>query len=901
MPAPQNNLQGDLPPRTLTFLFTDVQGSTRLWEEYPDAMRAALARHDALLRRDIEGQSGRIFKTAGDAFHAAFAEPGQALAAALAAQSALHAEEWPLPGGVPLRVRMALHVGAAEERGGDFFGAPLGRAARLLAAAHGGQTLVSEPLAALLAGGPLGPDVSLRSLGRHRLKDLAQPQEVFQLSHPSLPHDFPPLRSLEAFTHNLPSQLSSFIGRDGEMTEARRLLTQTRLLTLTGTGGAGKTRLALQAAAEAVEDYPDGVWLVELASLRDPALLAQTVAAVLGVGEEGGPRSLAQTLADALRPKSLLLVWDNCEHLVDACARLAETLLRACPGLRLLATSREALEIGGEVVLVVSSLALPPVGPRGGARAATPETLAGCDSVRLFVERATTALPAFRLSAGNAPAVALVCARLDGIPLALELAAARVRVLTPEQIAGRLDDRFRLLSGGSRTALPRQQTLRALIDWSYDLLPAPEKTLLRRLSVFAGGWALEAAESVCSGEDVAEREVLDLLSRLVAKSLVMVEPPDAGQVRYRLLENLRSYARERLMETAEADAIAARHAAWFLAFAEEARPKLSGPEQALWLDRLERDHDNLRAALRACQQTDPGVGLRLARALAVFWRIRGYLSEGCGWLGLFLGAAPDAPDPDRANALNAFGTLNWSCGDFVAARAAHESCLGIMRALADQNGVATALNNIALATEAEGDLDAARHLYEESLAIYRALGMKGKTASVLVNLSTLDAALGDNRVARGHLEESLLLLQDSENTWAMAMAQDNLGLVCGRLGDYSQAHAHLRACFTTLNALKDNAATAAALNTLASLCVMQRNDAAAVRFFGAVEALRQSLGLTRPPSEVEDHRLYTEALRERLGPGAYAAAWEQGRALNWLGAMEYALETTAAPAFDTAT
>jgi len=759
MPAPHDDA---LPPRTLTFLFTDVQGSTRLWEDHPEAMRAALARHDALLRASIEAHGGRVFKTAGDAFHAAFAQPRHALAAALAAQTALHAEPWPDP--VALAVRAALHIGAAEERGGDFFGAPLSRVARLLSAAHGGQTLVSSALAALVAGA-LGPDAALRSLGQHRLKDLAQPQEVFQLTPPPPPPDFPPLRSLEAFTHNLPSQLSSFIGRDQEMQDARRLLTETRLLTLTGTGGAGKTRLALQVAAEAVEDYPGGVWLIELAALRDPALLTQAVAAVLGIGEEGGDRPLAQTLADALRPRSVLLVWDNCEHLVDACARLAETLLRACPGLRLLATSREALEIGGEAVLPVSSLALPPAGPSAGAQDVTPETLAGCDSVRLFVERATTALPAFRLSAGNAPAVALVCARLDGIPLALELAAARVRVLTPEQIAGRLDDRFRLLSGGSRTALPRQQTLRALIDWSYDLLPSPEKTLLRRLSAFAGGWALEAAEAVCAGGEVEDWEVLDLLSRLVAKSLVMVEPPDAGRVRYRLLENLRSYAWERLVETAEADAIAARHAACFLAFAEEGEPELSGPEQATWLDRLERDHDNLRAALAHSHDSEGSVeaGLRLAGALWKFWWMRGYFSEGRFFLRWVLARSVEAAPSVRAKVLTGAGILAEAQGDYVSAVAHHQEGLAIYRSLGDTAKIAQALNNLGNAASSQEDWEHAADYYGQGLNLYHALGDEGRAAILLMNIGIVANHQQQYIKARSLYEESLEIFRKRQD------------------------------------------------------------------------------------------------------------------------------------------
>ncbi len=739
-----------LPAGTVTFLFSDIQGSTRLWEKHADAMRLALARHDELLRQILETDGGgHVFKTVGDAFHAVFDRPQTALAAALAVQLAFQAELWPLPDGQSLRVRLALHTGDAERREGDYFGAALSRAARLLSAAHGGQTLVSETTALLLQDS-LPAGTSLRTLGRHRLKDLAQPQEVFQLLHPSLPAEFPPLRSLESFSHNLPGQLTSFIGREPEMAEARRLLGQTRLLTLTGMGGEGKSRLALQVAAEAVDAYADGVWLVELASLSDPDLVPQAVAAALGIREEPDKR-LVETLTDALRPKSLLLLLDNCEHLVDACARLAETLLRSCPSVSILATSREAFGIGGEAVLPLSSLSL----PRGPALPPD-DMLARYELVRLFVDRATAAHPAFRFSAGNAAAVSQVCSRLDGMPLALELAAARVKVLSPEQIVSRLDDRFRLLSGGSRTALPRQQTLRALIDWSYDLLPSPEQTLLRRLSVFAGGWTLDAAESVCAGGEAAERDVLDLLAHLVAKSLVVAEPPEDGQVRYRLLENLRQYAEERLAETDEAESLSRHHRDWFLQFAEDAEPNLFGPQHAPWLNRLEREHDNFRKALRGCQErpADAATFLRLAGALSHFWSVRSYLSEGRGWLETALADAPDAPPAIRAKAMNGAGVLAWSCGDFTQAATFHETDLELRREMQDGRGIARALANLGILASEKADFARARHLFEESLAVYREVGDQENVAILLNNLGSLLIDIGDFDTAGPFFSES---------------------------------------------------------------------------------------------------------------------------------------------------
>ena len=468
----------DLPSGTVTFLFTDIEGSTRLLEEFPEAQRAALLRHGALLRAAIDGNGGAVFETIGDGYYAVFALPADAVAAALRAQRDLQAEPWGVLG--QLKVRMVLHSGAVERQGDRYYGPPLYRCARLLALAHGGQVLLSAATSQLVRGA-LPADSSLRGLGTHRLKDLAAPEEVFQLLHPALPADFGPLRSIETLPTNLPIQMTSFVGRDQEMAELMDQLRTSRILTLTGAGGVGKTRLAIQTAADLIDRYPDGVWLAEFAPLSDPSLVAREVASSLGVHEQHG-RRLLDSLVDYLRPKELLLVLDNCEHLVEACAELADRLARACPGVQILATSREALGVAGEVDWRVPSLAVPDAQPL-----AATDQLIDCEAVRLFVDRAAAATPAFRLTDEHASAVAEVCRRLDGIPLAIELAAARVKVLSTEQIASRLDNLFTLLTGGNRLALPRQQTLQAMVDWSYDLLSEPEQRLFNRLSVFAGG------------------------------------------------------------------------------------------------------------------------------------------------------------------------------------------------------------------------------------------------------------------------------------------------------------------------------------------------------------------------------------------------------------------------------
>ncbi len=532
--APTQIVNSQLPSGTVTFLLTDIEGSTRLWEQHPNAMQSVLARHDNLMQNIIEGYGGHIVKMTGDGLHAVFAHARESIVATLACQQALLKEAW---NGLsnPLRVRMALHTGESQLREGDYFGPTMNRTARLMSIAYGGQILVSSATAELVRD-QLPTGVTLQDVGEHRLRDIARPQHVFQLIGPDLPTGFLPLRSLNSVPNNLTSPLTSFIGREREMADVAALLRKTRLLTLIGPGGTGKTRLSLEVAAEALDTFPDGVWFVELAPLSDLALVPQAVGSAWNLREQPG-RSMVDTLVDYLRAKTLLLILDNCEHLVNACAELVTALLRACPKLKILPSSREALGISGETTYRVPSLSL-----FDGSSPSTPETLLQSESARLFVERAKALEPHFILTAQNLHSVAQICQRLDGIPLALELAAARVRLLSVDQILARLDDRFRLLKDGSRTDLPRHQTLRALIDWSYDLLSETERSALAHLSVFAGGWLLEAAEAILGPHG------LDLLSSLADKSLVVIEESENDEKRYDLLETIRQYAREKLLE-----------------------------------------------------------------------------------------------------------------------------------------------------------------------------------------------------------------------------------------------------------------------------------------------------------------------------------------------------------------
>jgi predicted ATPase/class 3 adenylate cyclase len=594
------------PSGTVTLLFADIEGSTRLWEQYPDAMPEALAQHDELLRAAVESCRGHVVKTTGDGLFAAFARADSAVAAALAAQHSLAAATWGVTG--RLRVRMGLHTGHSEFHDGDYHGSAVNRAARLSAAGHGDQVLVSGATEAVV-GDALPQGADLVDLGEHRLRDLARPLRVFQLLHPTLPAKFPPIRSLDVLPGNLPRQLTSFVGREDDVERVCALVGDHSLVTLTGVGGVGKTRLAIEVAAEAAPVFPDGVWFCELAPVTDPAAVLETLAATLDVRPYPG-RALDDTVLEYLAPKRLLIVLDNCEHLLVAVAELVDAIVKRCPRVAVLATSREGLALQGEQIVAVPALGLPDAD-------AGPDTIGQAEAVRLLCDRAVAANASFVLTAGNSAAVAQLCRRLDGIPLAIELAAARVRSLPPEDLVARLDQRFKLLTRGSRASLERHQTLRNAIDWSYELLSEPERVVLRRISVFAGSFDLAAAEAVVSGGDIDSGDVVDLLAQLVDKSLLDVDPV-AGGVRYRLLDTIRQYAQERLEASGEMAALRGRHLAHYIGLAEKARPHLRGHQQIAWASALAPETDNFRAALDwAVEATLPDQGLRLVIPLMV--------------------------------------------------------------------------------------------------------------------------------------------------------------------------------------------------------------------------------------------------------------------------------------------
>ena len=659
-------------PDVNVFLFTDIEGSTSKWETEHDRMAQAVALHDAILRGAIEGRRGRVIKNTGDGVYAMFADAEDAVQAVVSFQLAL--ADPAATGGMAIRVRCGLHAGPAVERDGDFFGTTINRTARIMGVGHGGQVLLSEAVVDLIRD-QLPAELSLRELGAVRLKDLAAPELVSQLVHPGLAHEFPPLRSLEALPNNLPLQLTSFVGRERELAEAKELLGKTRLLTLLGMGGLGKTRLSLQIGADLLDEYPDGVWFLDLAPITDPSLVPSEAAQVLGVREEPG-KPLLQTLTAHLKSRKLLVIVDNCEHLMDACANFANTVLRAVRDVRIIATSREALRVPGEQTYPVFPLPVP-------GRDATVEILSRSDAVQLFVERAQAQKPSFALTEKDAPAIAELVARLEGIPLALELAAARMRALSLQDINKRLQNRFALLTGGGRVLMERQQTLRALVAWSYDLLTENEQLLFDRLAIFAGGFDLAAAEVVCGIDPLMPEDVLDLVASLVDKSLVMMQEHE-DETRYRMLETIREYANEGIVRREELAAGIVRHCDHFLNVAKAARDQLKGPEQALGMRRLELDLDNLRAAIAriVAGGADAVIAVKIEVALMRFWILRGYATEGRNNVR----AALELPEVQaapvvHAHALYVGGTLAASQSDYVEARKMLAACLELRRGL----------------------------------------------------------------------------------------------------------------------------------------------------------------------------------------------------------------------------
>lgn len=931
-----------------TLLFTDIEASTRLWEQEGEKMSRALAQHDALSRAAVERNHGVVVKMTGDGMYAAFGEPLDALNATIALQQALGDPN--ATNGISFRVRYGLHLGVVERRNEDLFGSPVNRAARIMKAAHGGQVLLSQAVVDRVRE-CLPPSVTLRDLGSVRLRDLATPEHVYQLVHAQLRQDFPALRSLAATPNNLPQQVTSFIGRQRELAEAKTLLEGTRLLTLLGMGGLGKTRLSLQIAADVLEKYPDGVWFIDLAPIKDPSLVPNVVAQVLGVHEEPG-KPLLQTLCAHLKEHKVLIVLDNCEHLVSACATLADALLRETPEVRILATSREALHIRGEQTLPVLPLAVP-------AHDADAESLLRSEAVQLFMERARLQKPSFSLTEREAPAIAELCARLEGIPLALELAAARLRSLSVAEINTRLNDRFKLLTGGSRVALERQQTLRALVSWSYDLLQQNEQILLDRLSVFVGGFELEGAEAVCGAEPLVREDVLDLVTSLVEKSLVMVQQEDGGS-RYGMLETIREFAHEHLVGASDGGkrygmqgtvrdfaheslvkredlaATAARHCDYYLGLAKTARAKLRGPEQGAWIRRLEVELDNLRAAiaLALAGGVDPVIAVKFESALMNFRILRGYSTEACNNIDAAL-ALRGLPDIARCHALYVGGALATRHGDHAKAMAMLTECLELRRGLGDPRETAGTLSTLAVAHLQHGDATKAQACAEEALGTFRQLGDKlGEAISLLHlgeicmqladestaeeqfgqclaiaksirhqemesecerNLGEIALGAGNLQAAQARFARSLKVCRDAEDKRNEAIALWCMGKTDIASGDQDLARKRLGEALCAFRVLEMRAEALDCLEDCALLLQGSGDFDIAVRLQAATASVRSALALARSSRNEARWQANVAAARASLGEPAFNAAWADGTMWALDKAIDHALASTTAP------
>jgi predicted ATPase/class 3 adenylate cyclase len=901
----------NFPLGTVTLLFTDIEGSTQLWEQFPAAMQSALARHDVLLRDAIETGGGTVIRTTGDGLHAVFSRVSDSVEAALICQQALAGEAWTdLPH--PLRVRISLHTGEAEFRDGDYYGSTPNRTARLMSVAAGGQTLLSAATAELVRD-QLPKGATLIDLGEHRLKDLTRPEHIFQLAHPTLPDEFPPIKSIDAFPNNLPIQLTSFVGRQKEIAEITALLETARLVTLTGSGGTGKTRLALEIGAQELDSYTHGVWLLELAPLVDPAQILPALAQTIGV-QEFPPVPLSVSLIDYLRDKQLLLLLDNCEHLIEACARLADDLLHQCAGLKILASSREALGIAGEISYHTPSLA-------------------DSESIRLFVERAQAAHPKFTLTDSNASSVAQICSRLDGIPLAIELAAARTKLLSPEQIASRLDDRFRLLVGGSRTALPRQQTLRALIDWSYDLLSSEEQQLLRMASVFAGGWTLEAIEAVADDPDVFEH-----LEQLVNKSLVIIEDREF-EMRYFMLETIRQYAREKLFDTNQGWAARDRHFAYFDDLSERIWFASRNDDMLAWRDTADDEIENLRAALEWGMANHVEQALHLAANYCI---ISGWLSTQADGLTMVDTAIEQVRSLEpvkgeaklhrqklMANALFARGMVGIGQGNLPFIIQTLQEAIAISRTIGDKLTLGYSLEMFYVATtfiNVPGGPEAAQEgltIFTEEIedrwglgmayqAMARAAAMRGDMAEKQKYIGKLremmheaprsfqagmfylsmgiDESLhGNYEAARQLFEDGLEIFKRVRNRNFQLIMRSELGHIARHTGDFSQAKKIYRETIKGWQDAGNRAAIAHQMECFAYIAVAEEEPQRAIKLLSAAEALRERANSPMTDNECLDYEQAIGELHSRVGDADFGSLWAEGREMRMDQAIQLAL------------
>jgi predicted ATPase/class 3 adenylate cyclase/Tfp pilus assembly protein PilF len=913
------------PTGRVTFLFTDIEGSTKLWEQHPGAMSEALKRHNALLSDSIEAHGGYIFKSVGDGFCAAFETPQSALMAAVAAQKAIYQEEWgeQLP---PLHVRIGLCTGFAEERAGDYFGPPLNRVSRLLSAGYGGQTLVAASTEQLLDYNLPG-GISLLPMGEHRLRDLQNTERIFQLVIPDLPGNFPPLRTLTSRPNNLPLQPTTFIGRTKELKDAINLLRRhdVRLVTFTGPGGSGKTRLALQVAAQLIDEYEHGIFFASLEAINDPSLVVSAIVRTLGVREGAGLTEF-EALREHLQNKHLLLVLDNSEQL-SSTPRILSELVAVAPHLKVLVTGRAALHLYGEHEFPVPAMSLPPLEGKPGKGPDYLAKLSQAEVVRLFVERAQAVKPDFVATEGNVHAIVSVCRRLDGLPLAIELAAARIRILSPQALMSRLESSLKILTGGAEDLPPRQRTLRNAIEWSYDLLGAEEKDVFALLSVFQGGCTVEAAEALvsatCDEMDAAttQPDALDLVSSLVDKNLLRQSEADNGEARLSILQTLREYATERLEQSGRIHAARRLHAEYYFALAERAKPNLTGQEQRAWLDQLDIEHDNLRSALEWARHENITMLVCMSGALRQFWTVRGYLTEGRHWLEVALANAlergNDVPPAMQAEVRAGASVMALDQGDYdhatilmqqnldsyrqlgdrrneayslsqmavVATHRGHyqqsqelfEESLRLRRAIEDKEGVAASLNNLGHVVTILGEHPRAQLLLEESLAIFRAIGQRRGESISLNNLGRVAHLQGNTGLARSRYEESLLIKRELSDKVGIASSLSKLGAVAQSEGDYERAGKLYYESLTLFHSAGDRQSAIPSLLGLAEVARISGHSSRAGYLIGLVQALLEATGGALDPAAGQEYEHIKASVKADLGEAAWEAASSRGR------------------------
>ncbi len=871
----------ELPTGTVTFLFTDIEGSTRLLQELGDrSYRAVHDDHATIVRQAIAEGGGVEVSTEGDSFFAAFTNPAGAVQAAVAAQRALAGHDW--SHGTSVWVRMGLHTGAGDPGADGYVGIDVNRAARIAAAAHGGQVIISAATRVLVEHA-LPDGVALRDLGEHRLKDILHPEHLHDVVIDGLRSEFPPPRTLDTRPNNLPVQLTSFVGREDEIEEVRRLLSGTRLVTLTGPGGTGKTRLALQVAAEVIAEFADGAFFVDLSSVADPALIPSAVARTLGVPEVAG-RAILDEVKDHLRDRELLLVVDNFEQVAEA-GPVVEEILTAAPKVKVVVTSRIVLSLRGEQEYVVA-----PLDPPDLERLPDLATLCRLEAVRLFAERALAVRPHFRVTEENAPAVAEITARLDGLPLAIELAASRTKVLTPQQILPRLERRLSILTTGARTLPQRQRTLRDAIAWSYDLLDQSEQRLFARLAVFTGGWAVESAEAVCDPVGLG-LDPLDGLTSLVDKSLVRSVEDGGGPPRFSMLETIREFGLEQLGAGGEFDPMVRRHGEHYLDLALEAEPHLSADDQGEWLDRCDLEHANIRAALRwaiAAQEADRAQAS--AGALWRFWQQRGHLAEGRRWFAEIL-AMPSGQEPTaaRAKALIGAGGIAWWRQDRDAAGAFYAEAVAVERRLGEPARIAEALYNYAFFVAGD-DLGSASRLLEESLGLFRQVGDERGVAQVLSLLVMPDARAGRWDPVIERLDELVAIWRRLGDRLHLAFDLVWVAYACGRAGRRAQARSAALEALGLFREADNATGLGIALLDLAFLATWEGRHRDAVTLAAANESLRRRVG--GPPGAIGGLMEGDPAAEARphLTEDEAERAWEEGLAMSVDEAVAFAHE-----------